>query len=287
MNLSYSYIFLLHLVLIIFFMLKAPTQIQAQKNKRNSVPAIFVFGDSTADTGNNNKILTAIRSNFKPYGRDFPNQESTGRFCNGRLICDFVVKHLGIKEAVPPYSDKRLGVEDLRTGVSFASAGTGFDPLTSQLTELLDEGVRKIAVTGLGPLGCLPSIITVHSENAFSKRECVDSISSMAREFNVKIQKQLKATQNKFANLSSRIGYVEVYKPTMDILLRPKSHGFENINTGCCGTGFLEFALSCNPLSYVCPNVSKNYFWDSVHPTERAYYLITQAILPTIDSITK
>ncbi|KAM3204324.1 hypothetical protein P3L10_027733 [Capsicum annuum] len=155
------------------------------------------------------------------------------------------------------------------------------------LQELLDEGVRKIAVTGLGPLGCLPSIITVHSENAFSKRECVDSISSMAREFNVKIQKQLKATQNKFANLGSRIGYVEVYKPTMDILLRPKSHGFENINTGCCGTAFLEFALSCNPLSYVCPNVSKNYFWDSVHPTERAYYLITQAILPTLDSITK
>lgn len=85
MHFSYSYIFLLHLLVIIFFILKAHAQ------KHNSlVSTILVFGDSTADPGNNNHILTPIKSNFKPCGREFPNHVSTGRFTNGKLIYDFI-----------------------------------------------------------------------------------------------------------------------------------------------------------------------------------------------------
>lgn len=40
---------------------------------------------------------------------------------------------LGIKEALPPYLDPNLKIEDLLTGVCFASAGSGFDPLTNEL----------------------------------------------------------------------------------------------------------------------------------------------------------
>lgn len=38
---------------------------------------------------------------------------------------------LGVKELLPAYHGTNLGLEDLATGVSFASAGTGYDPLTS------------------------------------------------------------------------------------------------------------------------------------------------------------
>ncbi|KAM3204325.1 hypothetical protein P3L10_027734 [Capsicum annuum] len=69
-------------------------------------------------------------------GGIFPTKSQLEGFVMGGLFVILLVKHLGIKEAVPPYSDKRLGVEELRTGVSFASAGTGFDPLTSQLSIL-------------------------------------------------------------------------------------------------------------------------------------------------------
>lgn len=51
--------------------------------------AIFVFGDSTVDPGNNNYIQTPFRSNFPPYGENFVNQIATGRFSNGRLVTDF------------------------------------------------------------------------------------------------------------------------------------------------------------------------------------------------------
>ena len=33
--------------------------------------ALFLFGDSGSDVGNNNDLLTFIKSNFPPYGRNF------------------------------------------------------------------------------------------------------------------------------------------------------------------------------------------------------------------------
>jgi hypothetical protein len=53
------------------------------------VPALFIFGDSVVDAGNNNNLATIVKSNFPPYGRDFKNNMPTGRFCNGKLAADF------------------------------------------------------------------------------------------------------------------------------------------------------------------------------------------------------
>ncbi|KAJ4980489.1 hypothetical protein NE237_031326 [Protea cynaroides] len=122
---------------LILFHFVAP--IQALLNPKSSnISAIYVFGDSTVDPGNNNYINTIFRSNFQPYGRDFPNQVPTGRFSNGRIPTDFIASYLGIKEFVPPYLDKSLSMEDLMTGVSFASAGTGYDPFTAQLSHVIE-----------------------------------------------------------------------------------------------------------------------------------------------------
>ena len=53
-------------------------------------PALFVFGDSIVDPGNNNALTTLIRCNFPPYGQDFPGHNATGRFSNGRVPSDIV-----------------------------------------------------------------------------------------------------------------------------------------------------------------------------------------------------
>lgn len=99
-----------------------------------TVPAIIVFGDSIVDSGNNNYIKTLVKSNFPPYGRDFMGGLPTGRFSNGRILTDFLVEEFSIKQYVPPYLDPNLGPDDLLTGVSFASGGSGYDPLTSKIT---------------------------------------------------------------------------------------------------------------------------------------------------------
>jgi len=41
--------------------------------------------------------------------------------------------YLGLKDLLPPYLDPNLTDKEIVTGVSFASAGSGFDPLTPTL----------------------------------------------------------------------------------------------------------------------------------------------------------
>ena len=53
-------------------------------------PALFIFGDSVVDTGNNNNLPTLVKANFAPYGRDFDDHMPTGRFSNGKLAIDFL-----------------------------------------------------------------------------------------------------------------------------------------------------------------------------------------------------
>eukprot|EP00253_Pinus_taeda_P001351 PITA_01351 len=100
-------------------------------------PALLVFGDSTVDAGNNNYLVTLAKSNFPPYGRDFIDHKPTGRFSNGRLAPDFIAAALGLKEALPAYLDPTLTSEDIITGVSFASGGSGYDNLTAKFNSVL------------------------------------------------------------------------------------------------------------------------------------------------------
>ncbi|CAL5047861.1 unnamed protein product [Urochloa decumbens] len=103
------------------------------------ISAIFMFGDSIVDPGNNNNRLTEARANFPPYGQDFPGGVATGRFSNGLVPGDFLASKLGIKELLPPYLSDDLELEDLLTGVAFACGGSGYDPLTSKLATTLSS----------------------------------------------------------------------------------------------------------------------------------------------------
>lgn len=58
-------------------------------NGKPIVPALFIFGDSSLDVGNNNNEPTFVKANFLPYGRDLENHIPTGRFCNGKLTIDY------------------------------------------------------------------------------------------------------------------------------------------------------------------------------------------------------
>ncbi|KAJ0008434.1 hypothetical protein Pint_29341 [Pistacia integerrima] len=86
--------------------------------------ALFIFGDSLFDAGNNNYINTTIQfqANFWPYGETFFNYP-TGRASDGRLIPDFIAAYAklpSISTILPSYnSDKFI------YGVNFASAGGG------------------------------------------------------------------------------------------------------------------------------------------------------------------
>ncbi|CAN0879969.1 GDSL esterase/lipase At5g03810 [Linum grandiflorum] len=98
------------------------------------VPSLTIFGDSVADVGNNNHLITLIRANFPPYGRDFADHRPTGRFSNGKLAIDITADFLGFHTYPPAYlSQDAENLADVVTGVNFASGASGLLDRTAHL----------------------------------------------------------------------------------------------------------------------------------------------------------
>ncbi|KAI3506025.1 hypothetical protein L1887_28378 [Cichorium endivia] len=85
--------------------------------------AIFIFGDSLVDAGNNNYITTLAKANYEPVGIDFG--KPTGRFTNGRTVIDILGQSLGFKSFPPPYLAPTTCGSIVLKGVNYASGAGG------------------------------------------------------------------------------------------------------------------------------------------------------------------
>ncbi|KAL6226994.1 hypothetical protein ACLB2K_000953 [Fragaria x ananassa] len=318
--------------------------------------AVFAFGDSIFDTGNNDYIISLAKSNFPPYGRDFVGGKPTGRFCNGKLPSDFVAEKYGVKKILPAYLDPNLQLQDILTGVCFASAGSGYDPLTPKLLsvlslpdqlgmfrkykskisaavgnertatilsksisfvsmgsndfainyfstplrsphydipaytdlmiqsaltflqELYALGARVIGILSVPPIGCLPALRTL---DGGIEKACYETANQAAILFNSKLSHLINSLNERLPE--AHFIYIENYSPLLSLLQNPAQYGFEVVDKGCCGTGNLEFGPLCNKASPgTCTDVSKYLFWDSFHPTEKAYRILSSISLKDI-----
>ncbi|PON74513.1 Lipase [Parasponia andersonii] len=98
------------------------TNINSSDERNEMVPAMFIFGDSLIDNGNNNNLpLSFAKANYFPYGIDFKGGP-TGRFSNGYTIVDEIAELLGLP-LIPAYS-ATSGDQALH-GVNYASAAAG------------------------------------------------------------------------------------------------------------------------------------------------------------------
>ncbi|XP_074281636.1 GDSL esterase/lipase 7-like [Silene latifolia] len=109
-------------------------------------PALYVFGDSLVDSGNNNWLLLPrpAQANYKPYGIDFPGSVSTGRVTNGKNVPDFIAEYLGLPypaRVKQPFRPPSL------TGYNYASAGGGILPETGP-KNCLDLGEQVLLFNG-------------------------------------------------------------------------------------------------------------------------------------------
>ncbi|RVW42484.1 GDSL esterase/lipase EXL3 [Vitis vinifera] len=257
-------------LLVFVFISLCSTEALVKLPDNEKVPAVIVFGDSIVDPGNNNNLVTVAKCNFPPYGRDFIGGIPTGRFSNGKIPSDFIAEELGIKKLLPAYLDPTLQPSDLLTGVSFASGASGYDPLTPKIPELYGLGARRIGVFSAPPLGCLPSQRTLAGG---IQRECVEKYNEASQLFNTKLSSGLDSLNTNFP--LAKFLYVDIYNPLLDIIQNPQKSGFEVVNKGCCGTGLIEVSVLCDRLNpFTCNDATKYVFWDSYHPTERAYKTI-------------
>ncbi|XP_047154624.1 GDSL esterase/lipase At1g29670-like [Vigna umbellata] len=117
--------------LVVFFLFLAANCMQHCALGVSQVPCLFIFGDSMSDSGNNNQLPTTTKSNYKPYGVDFP-LGPTGRFTNGRTEIDIISQFLEFENFIPPFAN--TSGSDILKGVNYASGGAGIRSETGSHT---------------------------------------------------------------------------------------------------------------------------------------------------------
>ncbi|EES01473.1 hypothetical protein BDA96_03G318700 [Sorghum bicolor] len=142
------------------------------------------------------------------------------------------------------------------------------DQYSQQVRTLYNYGARKVALMGVGQVGCSPNELAQHSADGAT---CVPEINGAIDIFN----RKLVALVDQFNALpGAHFTYINVYGIFEDILRAPGSHGLTVTNRGCCGVGRNNGQVTCLPFQTPCANRNEYLFWDAFHPTEAANVLV-------------
>ncbi|PKI35438.1 hypothetical protein CRG98_044167 [Punica granatum] len=157
-------------------------------------------------------------------------------------------------------------------------ANTFFGPLRRHMSSHTDLMVNWSCTDwelNLPPVGCLPGQRTLRGG---FKRHCFEDGNNAALLFNSKISSLTDSLSSQLSG--SKIVYLEIYDILLSLIQNSTQYGFEVSAKGCSGTGSLEVGFLCNRLDVFlsCKDDEKYVFWDSFHPTEKAYKIIVENI---------
>lgn len=160
-------------------------------------------------------------------------------------------------------------------------------------------GARKMILVGIGPLGCIPSQLSM----VVTSQACVERVNSLVSAYNTRL---IHLTNNLNQSLpGSFFVYQDIYTTFYDMVINPSKYGepgtnlcyragvsdvlvitnwgcicdivgFTVANQACCGNGRYGGELSCLPLQTPCPNRDQHIFWDSFHPTQAANAIVAR-----------
>ncbi|XP_042504053.1 GDSL esterase/lipase At5g45670-like [Macadamia integrifolia] len=142
---------------------------------------------------------------------------------------------------------------------------------SQQLRTLYDYGARKVALIGIGPIGCTPFEITRSSINDLS---CDERINSANQLFNDRLKNLVDELNNDLQD--AKFSFVNAYGIFSDIFQNATSYGFRFSTTACCGLGRNNGIITCLPHQIPCANRSEYLYWDAFHPTEAANLIIAR-----------
>ncbi|EEF44556.1 zinc finger protein, putative [Ricinus communis] len=278
-------------------------------NSRNGVvesakvPAMFVFGDSLVDNGNNNWLRSIAKANYYPYGIDF-NIGSTGRFSNGKTFVDI----LGEMVSAPypsAFTDPATAGARILGGVNYASAAAGILDETGQhygeryslsqqvlnfesslnelrrmmngtnLTEFLGKSLAVLVFGSNDYINnyLMPSIYSssyIYSPPQFANlllnhyaRQLYAMYSTGLRKFLIAGVGPLGCIPNQRGTGQSPPDRCVDY---VNQMLGSFNEGLKSL--GCCGIGRNQGEVTCLPFVVPCANRNVYVFWDAFHPTQ-------------------
>ncbi|KAL5561628.1 hypothetical protein UlMin_031375 [Ulmus minor] len=102
-----------------------------------SYPAVFNFGDSNSDTGG---LVAGVAFPVGPPNGQTFFLKPSGRFCDGRLIVDFLMDSIGLP-FVNPYLDS-VGAPNFQKGCNFATGGATLSPANAASTSPFSFGIQ-------------------------------------------------------------------------------------------------------------------------------------------------
>ncbi|KAI3473549.1 hypothetical protein Pfo_031207 [Paulownia fortunei] len=264
--------------------------------------AMFAFGDSLTDPGNNNYLNSLAKANYVPYGVDFYEGPS-GRFCNGKTGERFSLseqvenfestlnqlKSQMEDEELSNYLTKALVIMALGSNdyinnylqPSFYTTSYIYSPkdyvdllinrYTRQILALHSLGLRKFFLGGIGPLGCIPNQLATGLP---PPGKCVAYTNDVVGMFNKRLESLVDELNSKYNG--SIFTYGNTFGAFIDILNNAKTYGFSVTDRGCCGIGRNRGQITCLPFSVPCNNRNQYVFWDAFHPTQAVNQILAR-----------
>ncbi|XP_073226947.1 GDSL lipase-like isoform X2 [Cicer arietinum] len=271
--------------------------------------ALFVFGDSLFDVGNNNYINTSFDNlaNYSPYGETFFNYPN-GRFSDGRVIPDFIAEYakvIDLKTQLTYFKNvkkelrQKLGDEEttslLARAVYLINIGSNdysvylsekytqqkyvhmvVGNLTTVIQGIHEMGGRKFGVLNQPSTGCFPVIKAVVNG---TKGSCLEEYSTLAKLHNNLLVVELHKLKKQIKGF--KYSYFNFFDFSFEVITNPSKYGFKEGGVACCGSGPYKGYFSCGGKRGIkdydlCENPSEYVFFDAVHPTERANRIISQ-----------
>ncbi|PKI75171.1 hypothetical protein CRG98_004506 [Punica granatum] len=190
------------------------------------------------------------------------------------------VEALGIKELLPTYLDPNLRPEELPTGVSIASVGSGYDFVTANIQRAMPMSAQlnlskeyianlKDAVREEKADSTLSN--SLHLVSAGNNDIAISYYFTrlwLALGFAAYSDLLIDAASNFTKELpDATLTDVDVYGALFNLIQNPYKSGFQVVKTGCCHVQSAGIGVLCK---LIPPHVSRYVFWDGAHLTERA-----------------
>ncbi|XP_038712262.1 GDSL esterase/lipase At5g03610-like isoform X1 [Tripterygium wilfordii] len=141
--------------------------------------------------------------------------------------------------------------------------------LIKNLQQISDLGLRRIMVTAIEPLGCLPT-----SAALSSYKSCNKTSNASAKFHNKLLRKSVHKLNQKSRGFE--FGILDLYRAFMSAIKRSRRSG---ILKPCCVGVTNEY--SCGSVDengekkyLVCSNPKLSIFWDEVHPSQNGWHSI-------------